>query len=297
MSAAARCAPVGASGGPVHRGAAGASGNGRPSGQQNAASPFRPTRTPKPSSWTARWCRRQSSTSVVEPCCTAVGPVPDVMGVAAPRVAAREPALVVARLQRPPQRRGNGAGLRPTSRTEPSAACSHDHRPRVAGHPAGGLGGHPQSVGVFEGGVAGGRRGGGPRHGPSPGLGSGSNARFAHAGNPLGRPGLGGLPRHLVDRLRGNVRDGSRRLRGNVLRPPARAGPQRPGVDVQHHLVPVARRAAIQPRGQRTLGHQTERVRLPLAEAGVCRFLRRDIRAQLVARRFQRAAHRRARLG
>ena len=52
---------MGAKGGPFQRDAAGTAGNGRPSGQQNVASPDGPIRTRKPSSWTARWCRRQSS--------------------------------------------------------------------------------------------------------------------------------------------------------------------------------------------------------------------------------------------
>ena len=53
---------TGASAAPSQSGAAGASGSGRPSGRRNAIAPSPSTWTRKPSSCTARWCRRHSRT-------------------------------------------------------------------------------------------------------------------------------------------------------------------------------------------------------------------------------------------
>ncbi len=92
---------------------------------------------------------------VVEPGRPAVGPVPDMVNVAAPRVAAGEPALTVPRLQRPPQRRRDGPGLPPHIEDRAVRVVLHHDRPGIARHAAGGLGRHAEPVGVLERGVPG----------------------------------------------------------------------------------------------------------------------------------------------
>ena len=90
---------------------------------------------------------------VVEPGRTAVGPVPDVVGVAAPRIAAGEPALAVPRQQRPPERRRDGPGLPPHIEDRAVRGVSHHDRPGIARHAAGGFRRHAEPLCVLERGV------------------------------------------------------------------------------------------------------------------------------------------------
>ena len=120
---------------------------------------------------------------------------------------------------------------------------THHDPAGVARHPARSLGRHAEPVGVLERGVS---------------------------GHPLAGPDL--------TRLRGNVRPGfvslGRRPCRSAYRIFSRLGFERLCLDMQHHLIAVARRSPVEVGGQRALGQQAQRVRLPLAEAGLGSFFR-----------------------
>ena len=77
-----------------------------------------------------------------------------------------------------------------------------------------------------------------------------------------------GAPSAAFPRERRRVRPiRARAVRARFLTVSRRISGQGFGVDVQHHLVAVARRAPVQPASQRALGQPSQRVGLPLSEA------------------------------